>query len=65
MCLVRTLTLGEWTNYSLCVRLGESIFLSATVLGLNAELGRGISHETRARVNWCPDLEGGLAYMLH
>jgi hypothetical protein len=45
--------------------LGESMFLSETVLGLNAELGRGIALETRARVNWCPNLEGGPAYMLH
>ena len=39
--------------------LGEGMFLSATELELNAELGRGIALETRARVNWCPNLERG------
>ena len=39
--------------------LGEGMFLSATELELNSELGRGIALETRARVNWCPNLERG------
>ena len=39
--------------------LGEGMFLSATELELNSELGRGITLETKARVNWCPNLGRG------